>query len=231
MSRWNFYKKNIVKFIKLNSKILIVGGSDEEYKLFNSLGYKKITISNLSLKKKKKIKYLNIDAQKIPFKDNSFDYVVTHATLHHMRKPHLALIEMYRVSKIGALIIEGNDSLLMSFSVMMNFSEKYELSSVDKKNSSGGVEESGFPNFIFRWKEREVIKTLSSYEPEKKHKIIFNYGNDLENSGVQNYSILKTFFFKFLKIILKIFFIFFKKQQNIMSIFIDKINSKINYFN
>ena len=54
MSRWNFYKKNIVKFIKLNSKILIVGGSDEEYKLFNSLGYKKITISNLSLKKKKK---------------------------------------------------------------------------------------------------------------------------------------------------------------------------------
>jgi hypothetical protein len=146
-----------------------------------------------------------------------------------MRKPHLAILEMYRVSKIGALIIEGNDSLLMRISAKLKMSEDFEVSSLDKANKLGGVEESGIPNYIYRWNEREIFKTLSSYEPEIEHKIYFNYENDLENSGTQNHKNNKKIY-SLIKLLLKIFFIFFKKQQNLLSIYIDKKELKKRNF-
>ena len=222
MFRWDFYKQNLEKYINKKSSVLVIGGSEDEYNLYKSLGYENFHISNLNPENNKfSFEILNIDATNIPYKNNYFDYVITHACLHHMRKPHLALIEMYRVSRIGTLIIEGNDSFIMRLSSHFGFSEKFEVSSVDKINKKGGVEESGIPNFIYRWTEREIYKTLSSFEPEIKHKILFNYSNDLSNKYVQNNSNRKILIL-ILKIFLKLFFLFFKKQQNLLSIFIDK---------
>ena len=186
MHRWKFYEKNLNKFINKELSILIIGGSEREYELFTNLHFKNFTLSNFNPHLKKfSYKTIHVDATKIDFKDNSFDYVVTHASIHHIRKPHLAILEMYRVSKIGTLIIEGNDSWLMRVSTNLKISEDFEVSSVDKKNKLGGVEESGIPNYVYRWTEREIFKTLSSYEPEIEHKIYFNYENDLENLGTQ----------------------------------------------
>lgn len=225
MTRWDFYKQNLNKHINKNSNVLVIGGSEDEYKLYKNLGYKNFTISNLQSENNKfSFEILNIDATNIPYQDNHFDYVVTHACLHHMRKPHSALTEMYRVSKIGTLIIEGNDSLIMKLSSLFGFSEKFEISSVDKANKKGGVEESGVPNYIYRWTEREIYKTLSSFEPETKHIITFNYSNDLRNEGVQNNS-NNNALLVFLKMLLKLFFLIFQKQQNLLSIFIDKKSS------
>lgn len=230
MSRWDFYKENLLKYINKNSSILVIGGSEDEYKLYKNLEYENFKISNLESENNKfSFEILNIDATSIPYEDNYFDYVITHACLHHMRKPHIALIEMYRVSKIGTLIIEGNDSFIMRLSSSLGFSEKFEISSVDKINKRGGVEESGIPNYIYRWTEREIYKTLSSFEPEFKHKILFNYSNDLSNECVQNNSNRKILMI-ILKIILKLFFLFFTKQQNLLSIFIDKKNKSERIF-
>ena len=146
-----------------------------------------------------------------------------------MRKPHLAVLEMYRVSKIGTLIIEGNDSLLMRISGKLGMSEDFEVASVDKANNLGGVEESGIPNYVYRWKEREIFKTLSSYDPEIDHKIMYTYNNDLENPGIQR-GMEKKILIKLIKFMLKIFFIFFPKQQNLLSIYIDKKNSNKRIF-
>jgi len=230
MDRWKFYEKNLNKYVNKKSSILIIGGSERENELFKSLQYKKFILSNFKPDPKKfSNKIIHIDATKIDFKDNSFDYVITHACIHHMRKPHLAILEMYRVSKIGTLIIEGNDSWLMRISVRLRASEDFEVSSVDKDNKLGGVEESGIPNYIYRWNEREVFKTISSYEPEVEHKIYFNYENDLTNSGTQNHK-YKSKLYSLIKLILKIFFIIFKKQQNLLSIYIDKKESKKRIF-
>ncbi len=230
MSRWDFYKENLQKYINKNSSILVIGGSEDEYKLYKNLGYKNFKISNLETENNKfPFEILNIDATNIPHEDNYFDYVITHACLHHMRKPHTALIEMYRVSKIGTLIIEGNDSFIMRLSSSLGFSEKFEISSIDEINKKGGVEESGIPNYIYRWTEREIYKTLSSFEPEFEHKILFNYSNDLSNECVQNNSKRKILM-RILKIILKLFFLFFTKQQNLLSIFIDKKNKSERIF-
>jgi|694.fasta_scaffold149244_1 SAM-dependent methyltransferase len=231
MDRWKFYEKNLNKFINKKSSILIIGGSEREYELFKNLQFKNFTVSNFNPDSKKyPYKIIHVDATKIDFKDSSFDYVVTHACIHHMRKPHLAILEMYRVSKIGTLIIEGNDSWLMRVSTKLGMSEDFEVSSIDKNNKLGGLEESGIPNYIYRWSEREFFKTLSSYQPELDHKIYFNYENDLENSGTQNYKYKKKIY-NLIKLLLKIFFIFFKKQQNLLSIYISKKESKKKIFN
>jgi ubiquinone/menaquinone biosynthesis C-methylase UbiE len=230
MDRWKFYEKNLNKFINKKSSILIIGGSEREYELFKNLQYENFTLSNFNPDTTKySYKIIHVDATKIDFNDSSFDYVITHACIHHMRKPHLAILEMYRVSKIGTLIIEGNDSWLMRVSAKLRMSEDFEVSSVDKNNKLGGVEESGIPNYVYRWNERELFKTLSSYEPEIQHKIYFNYENDLENSGPQ-YHKYKNKIYSLIKLFLKIFFIFFKKQQNLLSIYIDKKESKKRIF-
>jgi ubiquinone/menaquinone biosynthesis C-methylase UbiE len=230
MDRWKFYEKNLNKYINKKASILLIGASEREQELFKSLQYENFLLSNFKPDSTKNLyKIIHVDATKIDFKDSSFDYVITHACIHHMRKPHLAILEMYRVSKIGTLIIEGNDSLLMRISAKLKMSEEFEVSSVDKANKLGGVEESGIPNYIYRWNEREIFKTLSSYEPEIEHKIYFNYENDLENSGTQNHKNNKKIY-SFIKLLIKVFFIFFKKQQNLLSIYIDKKELKKRIF-
>ena len=230
MDRWNFYKKNLQKYIKKNKSILIIGGSEREYNLFSELNFTNFTISNYNpIKEKHKYDVIHVDATNIDFPNESFDYVVTHASIHHMNKPHAAILEMYRISKIGTLIIEGNDSFIMRLSGKFNFSEDFEVSSIDKKNNRGGVNESGIPNYVYRWNEREIYKTLTSFDPETMHKILFNYQNDLENPGAQK-KISKKILITIMKFFLKFYFIFFKKQQNLMSIFIDKFNSKKRNF-
>lgn len=54
------------------------------------------------------------DAQKLPYKSNTFDRVVCRALLHHLPRPELALGEMYRVLKPGGkvAILETNSSIL-----------------------------------------------------------------------------------------------------------------------
>lgn len=49
----------------------------------------------------RQVKVVLGDAKDIPFPDNSFDYVLSLASLHHWRAPDLVLEEIYRVLKPG----------------------------------------------------------------------------------------------------------------------------------
>ena len=112
------------------------------------------------------------------------------------------------------LIIEANDSLISRLACKFNLSEEYELSAVEKNKNFGGVDNSNIPNFVYRWTEREIIKLMNSFEPKIKHLIRFNYGHHIKFSK----SIIINFYL--------IFFYFFSKQKNLLSIF---INKDINY--
>ena len=126
---------------------------------------------------------------------------------------------MYRVAKKGVLIIEGNDSLIMRLACKIKLAEEFEESSVDIHKKTGGLLDLGIPNYVYRWTEREINKLIKSLDPSNKNTIIFNYENDLTNIKSKNPLIKIIFFFA------KIFFNFFKKQQNCLSIFIDKKKS------
>lgn len=229
MSRWNFYKKNFLKRISKNENFLLISGSLNEIQILRSLGYTNFTITyhdeqeeknlqNCGFKLNKNI--FRSDVRNLKFKNQSFEYVVTNATLHHVDQPHKAITEMYRVAKKGVLIIESNDSLTMQMACKLKFAEEFEISSIDLKNNSGGLLDTGIPNYVYRWTEREVIKTLKSYDPSNIISVNFSYANDLSNIKPNKLSK------KILIIFAKIYFYIFKKQQNCLSIFIDKTKTK-----
>ncbi|MBD1152138.1 methyltransferase domain-containing protein [Pelagibacterales bacterium SAG-MED22] len=229
MDRWIFYEKMFLKNISKNSNILLISGSEKEIKILRKLGYTNFKITyhkefnknienNYDLLVGKNL--FDSDVRNLKFNDSEYDYVITNATLHHIDVPHIGISEMYRVAKKGVLVIEGNDSLIMRLACKIKFSEEFEVSSVKKDKEKGGLLDTGIPNYVYRWTEREVNKLVKSIDPTNKNTIIFDYENDLNNIKSRN-RLTKTIIF-----FAKIFFVFFKKQQNCLSIFIDKTKSK-----
>ena len=57
------------------------------------------------------IRLVNVDAQKLPFRDSSFDYVVGLDLLCHLRDPEKALSEFHRVLRPdGILVLDSTNS-------------------------------------------------------------------------------------------------------------------------
>lgn len=218
MSRKIFYKNQIAKYIKnKNSKILVLGAGQLDNQIFSELNYTNVTFTNIENSIEENLNYFS-NIHEIKLKDNSYDYCVAHACIHHSSKPHMAILELYRVSSKGVLCIEARDSLLSRFACKFKLSEDYELSAVNKNKISGGVDNTSIPNFVYRWTEREVLKLLNSYEPKIIHKINFDYGHHLKFTNS-----------KFILILFKLFFFIFKRQQNLFSFFINKDKTKNSY--
>lgn len=229
MNRWNFYKQNFLRTIDKNENFLLISGSINEIQILRNLGYTNFTVTYHDEKEEKKLQnygfetnknLFRADVRNLEFANQFFGYVITNATLHHVDQPHKAITEMYRIAKNGVLIIESNDSLIMQVACKFKFAEEFEISSIDSKNNSGGLLDTGVPNYVYRWNEREIIKTIKSYDPSNITHINFNYANDLTNIKSNKPYI------KILIIFAKIFFFVFKKQQNCLSIFIDKTKNK-----
>jgi ubiquinone/menaquinone biosynthesis C-methylase UbiE len=231
MIRFKFYQNQILKFLNKDKSILVLGASSDEAYLFHKSQFKKITLSNINLAQLKGAEKYNFKKIKIDFrnlykiKNNSYDYVVVHASIHHTSKPHNILLEMYRIAKLGVLILESNDSFIMRLAVKLNFSEDFEKSALNYKTYVGGVDGSHIPNYVYRWTEREIKKLFYSYQPDKKINIIFNYQNNIYNENLSD-NFLKKIIIVISYVFLKTIFILFPKQQNLMSIYIDKKNFK-----
>ena len=104
---------------------------------------------------------------------SSFDAVIVDAGLHHCHSPHRALLEMYRVARKCAVAFEARDSLLMRAAIRAGLTEEFERSAISADRMRGGVADTGIPNFVYRWTEREVKKTIASYEPARIPQISF----------------------------------------------------------
>jgi ubiquinone/menaquinone biosynthesis C-methylase UbiE len=237
-TRYIPYIENIKKYIATDKKILVVGANHKDIIIYSALGYKNVLFSNLFLDDLKKDKlndnefmkiYERFDKKEInmvniPFEDDSFDFCTTSASLHHCSKPHLALLEMFRISKYGVFFIEGRDSLLSILLTRTGLLEEYEYSSIDEgqTQNKGGMDGTTIPNYVYKWTEREVEKLIKSYRPTKKH--IYNYNYYFTNDNLANLRDKKifTYFFKFFSFIFKIFFKIFKNQSNLMSVVIIK---------
>ena len=132
---------------------------------------------------------------------------------------------MYRVAIKGVLVIESNDSLIMRLATKIKLAEEFEVSSVNEEKNTGGLLDTAVPNYVYRWTEREILKLLKSFDPKNINLVNFDYASDLTNFKNSD-KYIKNIFLQILIILGKIFFYFFKKQQNCMSIFIDKTKTK-----
>jgi SAM-dependent methyltransferase len=234
MKRWHFYKKNFLNYINKKSNFLLISASMHEVKILKDLGYLNFSITyhdedekNLFLDYgfKENINLFKSDLRNLTFKDKSFEYAITNATIHHIDLPHKAITELYRVAIRGVLIIESNDSFTMRLATKLKLAEEFEVSSINEDKNSGGLLDTAIPNYVYRWTEKEILKLLKSFDPKNINFINFDYASDLTNFKNRD-SYIENILLKTLIIAGKVFFFFFKKQQNCMSIFIDKTKIK-----
>ena len=227
--RKRFYKDLVSNFIPdKNTSILICGAGIFDKIVFEQSGFANVMISNLDTRMDGS-KYLPFqwayeDAQALSFQNESFDYTVIHAAVHHSSSPHRVLTEMYRVAKKGVIVIESRDSLIMRLLERLGLTQVYEHAAVYYNDGKfGGVNNTEIPNFVYRWTEREIEKTINTYAPYAKHTFKYRYATsfpvtpELEKNGTSKYLLLKIlqpFFWLFTKL--------FPRQQNLFAFYIQK---------
>jgi SAM-dependent methyltransferase len=163
-------------------RVLVIAGGQYDRETLLSCGYRNVTISNVDIAGSGGTEFAPYSwdcqhAERLTFADASFDAVIVHAGLHHCRSPHAALAEMYRVARRCAIVVEARDSFLTRLAIRLGLTTQYELEAVVGHGYlSGGVENSGLPNFVYRWTEREVDKTVRSLDPSAPPNVQYVYG-------------------------------------------------------
>jgi SAM-dependent methyltransferase len=237
-TRINFYRNTIDRWIEdKTASILIVGAGETDREVFSSLGFTNVTISNLDARlignEFAPYQWSYQQAEQLSYDKESFDFVVVHAALHHCESPHRALLEMYRVAKKGLIAFESRDSLLMRFLEIADLTPSYEHVAVYYNDGKfGGVNNTEIPNYIYRWTEREIEKTISTYAPYAKHSFNYRYDNDVPSSAaLEQKGIWKRIIISTVKPFYQLFTILFPKQQNLFAFYVQKPNIPQDIYN
>ena len=178
-----FYTEVLQDLLKRNvlhrkMRILVVCGGLADREALLQAGFQSAVISNLDVRPNGNEFYpfesSVQDAEDLSYGDNSFDFCVVHSGLHHCYSPHRALLEMYRVARKGLLLFEPYDNLLTRLGVVLKLGQEYEHAAVFYNDcSSGGVRNSSIPNYVYRWREQEIVKTVNSWSPNGRHTFRF----------------------------------------------------------
>jgi SAM-dependent methyltransferase len=162
------------RLVERDWRVLVVAGGDVDREALAACGFADVTVTNLSEDGDERQ-----DAEQLSYDDDSFDFAIISAGLHHCASPHRAVLELYRVARRGFLALEARDSLAMRTAERIGVIDAYELTAVaDNGFAAGGVRNSAIPNFVYRWTEREVEKTIASAAPHRRHR--FEYFRELE---------------------------------------------------
>lgn len=206
--------------ISQEAKVLVVCGDIEDKESIYACGFKNVVISNLDsrINEQEFSPYERSyqDAENLKFNNDEFDFCVVHSGLHHCFSPHRALLEAYRVAKKGVLMFEPYDSLLSKIGRSFGIGQDYEHAAVFYNDCLyGGVKNSSIPNYVYRWTEKEVIKTINAFAPYGKHVFKFFYKTRFPWKQLRG---RKNKLFLFLILIsvpvFKVFNLIFPKQTN-----------------
>lgn len=163
--------------IDLDASALVIGASPADCRVLRRAGFRHLVPSNISAEAVDepgvpKADLLEIDVEDMRLAKESYETVIAYEVLHHCRSPHRGLCEMLRVARKHVIFLEPNESFMMRALVGMKMSFPYELPAViDHNGLSGGVRNTCIPNFVYRWNEREVWKTVASAMPEFRFKV------------------------------------------------------------
>ena len=227
----NIYFKILSKGLDLNildidSKILVVACGPNDSETLNNFGFSDLLITNLAPHGNHldytPYQWEKADLNQLKFKNDSFDFVIVSEALHHMYSPHRGLGEMQRVARKGIVVMESSNSLISKIARKLGFVPDYEIDAI-LRTGTGGVENSHIPNFIYRWTESEVKKTINSFLPHVSNKIyfIYNYRFPLERFKRSKKRFIRLLF-PLLSLALKLYKIIFPKQANEFGFIVSK---------
>nr|WP_281500806.1 class I SAM-dependent methyltransferase [Kordiimonas marina] len=176
--------------IDRSDSLLVVCGGELDYRELKALGFTNVTLSSLDTSFADRVeapyRWAREDAENLSFDDGEFDVVAVHEGLHHCRSPHRSLLEMYRVARKGIVIMESRDSALIRAGCAIGYVADYELEAVaDNGLRYGGVSYSSIPNFVYRWTERDLVKTMNTAHPEWVHDIKYFYNTTLPTGRIK----------------------------------------------
>lgn len=169
-----------IGWLRPDDDVLVVAGGQPDRQVLASVGLRTVTISNLDERMDadgyEPFRWSFQNAEHLGFADDSFDVAIVHQGLHHCRSPHRGLVEMYRVARRGLVVFEPHETVLTRAGVRLGIGQQYECAAVaDNELRWGGVENSDVPNFVYRWSERDVRKTLAAYDPTGRPRVRFFY--------------------------------------------------------
>lgn len=222
--RGSFYQRTISEWVPdRTSSILVVAGGGTDRGVLLALGFSDVTISNLDSRMKgtefAPFAWRFDDGASLNVDDESYDYTIIHAGLHHMTSPHKALTEMYRVARVGVAIFEARDSSTMRLLERFGLTQRYEHSAVFEQGTYGGVDNTEIPNFIYRWTEREIEKTIASYAPAHRHRFRYRYGATGLSTPLSR---AKRLLVSIATPVYRLYSALFPKQRNLFAAFIEK---------
>jgi SAM-dependent methyltransferase len=180
-----FYRQTLEKLLKAgdivrSDKVVVFCGGPYDAEVLKGLGFSDVTITNVDARTDGKVgglKWESQNAENSSYANDEFDVAIVHAGLHHCHSPHRALLEMYRVARKAVVAFEARDSLSMKMARRAGFTPDFELEAVsDGGYETGGVANGPIPNFIYRWTEWEIEKTIRSFDPGHVDKIRYFYG-------------------------------------------------------
>lgn len=159
-------------------EILVVCGGETDRAILQQYGFRHVVITNVDPRPSEEqfapFNWCYQDAEHLTYDDGSFDFCIVHSGLHHCYSPHRALLEMYRVARKGVLLFEPYDNLMTRLGVRLRIGQEYEHAAVFYNGCGyGGVGNSPIPNYIYRWTEQEIVKTINCYAPHARHEVRF----------------------------------------------------------
>ncbi len=175
MEREGFYRRVLRSLldeglVQRDWKVLVVAGGEADRAAFADTEFTDVLITNLDPAPGEERQ----DAEQLSYEDGAFDLAVVSAGLHHCASPHRAVLELYRVARHGILALEARDSALMRLAQRAGVVDEYELTAVAAHDfRAGGVRNTPTPNYVYRWTEREVEKTIASAAPHARHRFVW----------------------------------------------------------
>lgn len=178
--RGSFYRRVLRELLedgllRRDLSVLVTCGGAADRDALRSAGFTDVTITNVDSDGEAgafaPFRWERQDAEELSYADGSFDVGIVAAGLHHCRSPHRALLELYRVARVAVVALESRDSALMRLAVRLGAVDEYEVGAVAAHGfRAGGVANTAVPNYVYRWTEREVEKTIASYAPHARHR-------------------------------------------------------------
>lgn len=136
-----------------NSRILVLcAGEGAEGSVLCDLGYKDVTISDISesgvaaaLARDPRLKGIVLNALNPAVEDNAFEIVLIQDGLHHLPSPVQGFTEMLRIASVGVVFLEPHDTLVG------------RLAGTRWEKNDDAI------NYVFRWTRKLVQDVTCSY--------------------------------------------------------------------